>query len=109
TDNEKTMNRVDEKGKLFTERVHKARVEVRIITLQGEVHGFLHLMPDQRVRDLLNNTAEQFLAVTDATLRGQGGLESQHIDLRALNKQCLVSAIPIDEDKWDRPQDDECN
>ena len=101
------MNRVDEKGKLFTERVHKTRVEVRIITLQGEVHGYLHVMPDQRVRDLLNNTSEQFLAVTDATLRGQGGLESQHIEFIALNKNHLLSVIPIGEDKLHRQQEEE--
>ena len=100
------MNRVDEKGKLFTERIHKSRVEVRIATLQGEVHGYLHVMPEQRVRDLLNNTGEQFLAVTDATLRGQGGLESQHIEFIALNKQYLVSVIPIGEDKLHRQEDE---
>ena len=47
------MEKVDEKGKLFTERVRKTRVEVRVMTLQGEVHGYVHLVHEQRVRDLL--------------------------------------------------------
>jgi hypothetical protein len=64
------MNRVDGKGKVFTERVRKTGVEVRMETLQGQVHGFLHVVAGQRVKDLLNSGDELFLAVTDATLYG---------------------------------------
>jgi len=102
-----SMGKVDEKGKLFTERVHKARVEVRIMTLQGEVHGYVHVTHEQRVKDLLNNGDEQFLAVTDATIRGQGSLESQHIEFMALNKQHIVLLIPTGEDRVKRQRDEE--
>ena len=101
------MEKVDEKGKLFTERVRKTRVEVRVLTLQGEVHGYVHLVHEQRVRDLLNNSAEQFLAVTDATIRAQGSLESHSIEFVALNKTHIVSVIPVGEDKAKRQQEDE--
>jgi hypothetical protein len=101
------MEKVDEKGKLFTERVHKTRVEVRVITLQGEVHGYMHVTHDQRVKDLVNNGAEQFLAVTDATIRGQGNVESQQIEFIALNKQHIVLLIPIGEDRLKQQRDEE--
>lgn len=63
------MDRIDENGKIFTERVRKTRVEVRIVTVQGEVHGYMHLVGDQRVRDLLNDQSEQFIAVTDVSMK----------------------------------------
>lgn len=100
------MNRLDEKGKLYTEHVRKTRVEVAIVTTQGDVHGYVHVMRDQRVRDLLNNS-EQFLAVTDATLHGYGRLDSQQTDFIAINKQHIVSLTPIDEDKLQRQQIEE--
>ncbi|MEO8289310.1 MAG: hypothetical protein ABI670_23120 [Chloroflexota bacterium] len=100
------MNRVDGKGKVFTERVRKTGVEVRMQTLQGQVHGFMHVVPGQRVKDLLNNGDELFLAVTDATLYGYGDDGVQQVDFIALNKQQIVSVILIDEDK-PRDQQDE--
>lgn len=101
------MNRLDEKGKIYTERVRKTCVEVDIITTQGDVHGYVHITHDQRVRDLLNNSAEQFLAVTDATLKGYGKPTSQQTDFIAINKQHIVSLIPVGEDKAQRQQIEE--
>ena len=71
------MNRVDEKGKVFTARIHKMEVEVNIVTVQGHVHGYLHVQPGQRVKDLLNNPAEQFLAITSATVTAKVTLKSK--------------------------------
>jgi hypothetical protein len=101
------MNRVDEHGKIFTERVRKSQVEVRIMTSQGEIHGNIHVTPEQRVKDLLNNTSEQFLAVTDATITVQGSLESRHIEFIALNKRYVMSVIPTNEESVKRQQDGE--
>src|SRR4029453_15848076 len=102
-----SMERVDERGKLFTERAHRRRVEVKIMTLQGEVHGYVHVTHEQRVKDLLNNRDEQFLAASDATIRGRGSLESQHIEFMALNKQHIVLLIPTGEDRLKRQHDEE--
>ena|SRR5258708_7444869 len=101
------MERVDENGKIFTERVRKTRVEVRIMTVQGEVHGYVHMIPDQRVRDLLNDGSEQFIAVTDVTMKVPGTMERVSADFIALNKRHIVSVAPLDEDKVKRQQFDE--
>jgi len=123
------MNRVDEKGKVFTARIHKMEVEVNIITVQGHVHGYLHVQPGQRVKDLLNNSAEQFLAITSATISTKAGPqikaaprttqskqkpdwpdeqpEPVHSDFLALNKQYVISVVPVDEDKVERPRGEE--
>jgi hypothetical protein len=101
------MESIDENGKVFTERVRKTRVEVRIVTLQGEVHGYIHLVPDQRVRDLMNDRSEQFVAVTDVSMKVFGTLERVDTDFIALNKQHIVSVVPVDEDKVKRQQHEE--
>jgi uncharacterized protein DUF6812 len=101
------MNRIDENGKIFTERVRKTRVEVRIVTVQGDVHGYMHVVPDQRVRDLLNDGSEQFIAVTDVSMDIRGTLERVTCDFIALNKRHIVSVAPMDEDKVKRREFEE--
>jgi hypothetical protein len=101
------MNRVDEHGKVFTDHVRKTRIEVRIISLNGDLHGYIHLVADQRVRDMLNDTAEQFIAVTDVSMKVPGTLERVEADFIALNKQHILSVIPLDEDKAHRRLDEE--
>jgi hypothetical protein len=101
------MDRIDENGKIFTERVRKTRVEVRIVTVQGDVHGYIHLVGDQRVRDLLNDGSEQFIAVTDVSMKIHGTLERVATDFIALNKRHIVSVVPMDEDKVKRRQFEE--
>lgn len=97
------MERVDEKGKVFTQRVRKHCIEVDIETLQARVHGFLHVMPGSRVKDQLNNRDEQFLAITFATImkNANPGAESppepQHVTFMAINKQHVVSVVPIND------------
>jgi len=101
------MNRVDEHGKVFTDYVRKTRIEVRLITLQGDIHGYIHLIAEQRVRDMLNDKTEQFIAVTDVSMKVQGTLERVEADFIALNKKHIVSVIPLDEDKARRRQAEE--
>jgi len=101
------MDRIDGNGKIFTERVRKTRVEVRIMTVHGEVHGYIHMVPDQRVRDLLNDGSEQFIAVTDGSMKIHGTLERVSTEFIALNKRHIVSVVPMDEDKVKRRQFEE--
>jgi hypothetical protein len=93
------LERVDDKGKVFTERVRKSNVEVDIVTIQGRLHGYMHVRPGQRVKDMLNNPAEQFLAITNATTTRNGETEIQHAGFLAVNKMHVISVIPIDEPK----------
>ena len=100
------LNRVDEKGKVFTQRVRKVSVEVEIVTIQGHVKGHLHVSPEQRVKDLLNSSDEQFLAVTGVTIRSSEGWDTREVGFIAINKQHIVSVIPINEGKQTYQEED---
>lgn len=106
------MERVDEKGKVFTQRVRKHCIEVDIETVQDRVHGFLHVMPGNRVKDQLNNRDEQFLAVTFATIMNNSSstkdppAEPKHVTFVAINKQHVISVVPIN-DRQATEDDDE--
>ena len=93
------MDRVDQKGKIFTQRVRKNSVEVEIVTVAGRIRGHIHPAPTQRVKDLLNTSDELFLAVTEATLTDVGGAETKQAEFVALNKQHIISVVPISEDR----------
>ena len=96
--------RVDPKGKVFTPRVRKDHVEVEMITSQGRVHGYIHVMPGQRVKDLLNTPGEQFLAVTDAQIgEGQNALHHEFI---TINKICIYTVIPVNEARDHQPEEE---
>ena len=90
------MSRVDQKGKLYTERVRKAEVRVLISTVQGVVEGTVYLAPGERVKDLLNSGDEQFLAVTEATVEWHTGPEPAQAGFIALNKRHIVWVVPLE-------------
>jgi acetyl esterase/lipase len=96
--------RVDDKGKVFTPRVRTASVEVDIVTVHGIVHGFVHVKPDQRIKDELNNQGETFLAVTGATLRGHLDASPRQVEFVAVNKSHIITVVPVGES---RPYPDE--
>jgi hypothetical protein len=77
------MERVDEKGK--------------VVTIGGHVHGYLHVPPGRRVKDQLNMREEQFLALTDATMQELDGQAGDPIGFIAINKDHIISVMPIDE------------
>jgi hypothetical protein len=92
--------RVDQKGKVFTERMRTVPVEVQLLTTQGYMQGFVHVHPGQRVKDLLNDRDEQFLAVTNAIFdAGDNGEAQDEIAFIAINKDYIISAVPLDEDR----------
>lgn len=64
--------RYDPKGKYFTEVVKKIPIVVWIQTSRQRIRGTVHLLPNQRLSDELNQSRE-FLAVTDATVYEKGG------------------------------------
>lgn len=92
--------RIDDKGKLFTPKVRTAAVEVDITTIQGLVHGYVHVKPQKRVKDALNNNEEKFLAVTGATMRAHPDSVPREVDFVAINKHHIISMIPINEMAW---------
>jgi hypothetical protein len=95
------MNRVDQKGKLYTERVRKAGVRVLISTVQGVVEGNVYLAPGERVKDLLNSDDEHFLAVTEATVEWHARAEAAQAGFIALNKRHIVWVVPLEESAYE--------
>jgi hypothetical protein len=89
------MQRIDEKGKLFTERISKGQVDVVITTLTGQVRGFIYLTRGQRIKDMLNNDGERFIAVTEATASRLDGSEALSAALMAVNKDHIISVVPV--------------
>lgn len=89
--------RIDGKGKLFTPKVRTASVEVEIATIQGLMHGYVHVKPEKRVKDELNNEAEEFLAVTNATLCAHHDSIPREVAFLAVNKHHIISLVPINE------------
>lgn len=100
------MYKTSEKGKYFTDRVSKKPVEVSISTLHGHVRGQIYVLPTQRVKDVLNNSNEEFLALTDAVVTAGDGVH-QEVKFVALNKRHIISVVPINEDEVHRPDDEE--
>jgi hypothetical protein len=92
---EKTMQRVDEKGKFFTERVSKGQVDVFITTSTGHIRGFIYVAHEQRIKDMLNSHTERFIAVTDATSTAYDGSDVLEVDLMTVNKDHIISVVPI--------------
>ena len=99
------IDRIDQKGKIFTERIRKDHVEVEIVTTRGRVHGSVHLMHAQRVKDLLNSPNEQFLAVTDATMGEVGDTSAPRYEFITINKRYIITVIPINEARTPPPDD----
>jgi hypothetical protein len=97
--------KLNEKGKYFTERVSKRQVQVVVNTLHGQVLGQMFVLPAQRIKDLLNNVNEQFIAITEAVFIAGDG-QRQEVGFVAINKQHIVSVIPINEEVVN-PQEEE--
>jgi hypothetical protein len=64
--------RVDEKGKYFTTHVNKHAVSVVARVQDSIVQGTMHLTPENRLKDELNNH-ETFVAITDAEVWALNG------------------------------------
>jgi hypothetical protein len=67
--------RTDDRGKFFTPRVTKESVATAIRTTEHLIVGLVHVRPDQRLKDELNNANDRFIAITDARVHNAGGSE----------------------------------
>ncbi len=62
----------EEKGKIFTQVVSKQPNDVVIQTATNQIHGKIHIRPEDRLKDELDETSH-FLAVTDASIFDPSG------------------------------------
>jgi hypothetical protein len=88
----------DEKGKFFTEIVSKEMVAVIIQTSTNRIHGGIHVRPDQRFKDEINQS-ELFVAITDATIFDLSGKELFNSNFVAINREQIVWILPEDQIK----------
>ncbi len=88
--------RVDEKGKIYTSHVTKRTTRVIVATRTNVVHGTMHLMLDNRLKDELNNE-ERFVALTVAQVfDGTGKSRLYETNAILLNKEQIVWVLPQD-------------
>ena len=93
----------DEKGKIYTNKIFKVPVLVKIKTLTQQIHGEVFIKPGERLTDEINN-AEQFLAVSNASIYNDQGDILYQSNFLIINLDQIVWLIPEDEN-GSKPQD----
>jgi len=83
----------DEKGKFFTDVISKKNIPVTIQTLHNRIKGAVHIRRGERLKDELNS-AEQFLAVTDAIIFDLQGAELNRMGFLVLNRDNIIWLFP---------------
>ncbi|NPV84764.1 MAG: hypothetical protein HPY45_01975 [Anaerolineae bacterium] len=86
----------EEKRKIFTNVITKKPIAVRIQTLSHLILGTVHIRPDNRLKDEINQP-ETFLAVTDATIINDSGEETCHCKFLAVNRAHIIWLSPEEE------------
>lgn len=89
--------RIDEKGKIFTPRIAKLHLPVTACIGDWLVEGIVHLRSDYRLKDELNDTAETFIAVTQARV--------YHMDTGKLVSEPEVLIVNKNEIVWIFPRE----
>ncbi len=91
------VTQFDEKGKFFTRVITKRPVNVVIQTPTHRIQGQVHVRPDERLKDELDQTGA-FLAVTEATVydvSGEQVILCTHF--LALQVQQIIWITPLEE------------
>jgi len=90
------FNQFDEKGKIFTNVVTKKPVAVHIQTTSHLIQGWVHVRPDERLKDELNQS-EMFIAVTNASIFALDGALIQQCSFLAVNRMQITWLYQDDE------------
>lgn len=88
----------EDKGKIFTNIVTKEPVKVIIQTSIHKIDGFVHVRPDDRIKDEINQD-ERFLAVTEATIYANDGTVLNKVEFLAVNREQIIWMYPINTDE----------
>ncbi len=86
----------EEYGKYFTDVIPKRPVEVLIQTTHQLLRGCIHVRPDYRLKDEIDEPGES-LAVTDVTIYANDGTALYHAHFLALSRTQIVWIIPHEE------------
>jgi len=87
--------RYDDKGKYFSEVVAKKILKATIQTTVSRIEGYLYILPTRRLLDELNQTESNFLAVTDARITNEEGLNN--VSFLVVRSDQIVWIIPHEE------------
>lgn len=85
------MNNIayDEKGKIFSQVIHKDALFARIQTITHHITGEVYLEHETRIKDELE-FAEQFIAVTDAKVYTNAGVLAYEAAFITLNRDHII-------------------
>lgn len=87
----------DDKGKVFTPIITKQPVHVLIQTALHRIEGYIHVRPEHRLKDELDNS-DSFLAVTDARIIDASGQVIVEAPFIIVHSNQIVWLVP-QEDK----------
>lgn len=90
------VTRIDDNGKVFTDRVTKDRVAAIVQTATHRVRGFVFCDRELRLKDELNASQEQFIAMAEAEVLGADDKVIQRTPFLTINKRHIVWLMPIE-------------
>ena len=83
----------DDKGKRFTDIVTKRPVFATMQTTRHLMRGHIHVRPDQRIKDELDQD-DKFIAVTDVSIIGNDGQILFQVPFLAVNRAHIIWVLP---------------
>lgn len=87
---------LEDRGKIFTNVITKISVDVIIQTISNRIEGVLHVRPDERFLDEINQD-KTFLPVTNAVIFNAAGEEISRSDFIVINRAHVIWVIPTNE------------
>ena len=90
------VTRIDDNGKVFTDRVTKDRVAAIVQTATHRVRGFVFCDRELRLKDELNASKDQFIAMADAEVLSADDKVIQRTPFLTINKRHIVWLMPIE-------------
>lgn len=73
----------------YAPKVKKDKVKTVIRTSGETIEGLIHKLPEKRMLDMMNNSSDNFIAVSDAKVYSEGKLLYE-TDFLAVNKNHIV-------------------
>lgn len=84
----------DDRGKRFTEQVHTLPTKVVIQTVGGRIEGMIHVHPERRLSDELNEP-QPFIPVTNARIPDGEG--NRFVPFLAVARRQVLWVMPAEE------------
>lgn len=84
----------EEKGKIFTQVISKIPVRVLIQTTHQLIRGMMHIRPDSRIKDELNEP-ELFVAITEVEILNEQNEVVQTSPFMALSRSQIIWVLPL--------------